>query len=129
MKNKTLMVLMSLIVALNTGCASYFVRDAWVDAQQKKAVRVEANGQQVMVGLDIGAISYLSDNWPMALSAAVVDAGVLYGGYVLVDKLVINNSDTRSTSATSGRDSNIISIDGNNNNVRLSGDATTTTTP
>lgn len=84
----------------NTGCATYITHKNWVEAKKAKAVRIDANGEHVLVGVDITAVSYVKENWVVALGAAVVDAAAAYGAYRLVDSI-----------------ENAINISGDNNTV------------
>ena len=129
MKRNILLVLLGMAMLLNTGCASYFVKQNWNDAQAKKAVRVEADGERVMVGLDLGALSYLKDNWPAALAAGVVDAGMGYGLYLGAKQISQGNSGSGDTTTSSGRDTTTINVSGNGNTVNTRGDTSTTKTP
>ena len=125
MKSKILLVLVGVAVLMNTGCASYQIKQNWNEAQTKKAVRVEADGERVMVGLDLGALPYLKEQWPAALGAGVVDAGIGYGLYRGAKSLTSGGSGGDSTTS-SGRDSTSINISGDGNTVNHKGDSTTT---
>ena len=127
MKRNILIGLLGVAMLLNTGCASYLLKQNWNDAQAKKAVRVEADGERVMVGLDLGALSYLKDNWPAALGAGVVDAGLGYGLYLGAKQISQGGSGGDSTTS-SGRDTTSINISGDGNTVNTKGDTTSTKT-
>lgn len=110
--------LLVFMTALNTGCVSYYAHKNWKEAQDKKAVRVEADGETVMVGVDMLQLSYLKDNWKVALGAGVVDAVLLYYTYDWVDSL--NDS-----SSSSGNRNNEVNISGNSEssiNISIVGD-------
>lgn len=112
------------VLFLNSGCASYMAKQSWNDAQQQKAFRVEADGSQVMVGVDLTKMSYLKDNWPMAVGAGVIDAGLLYGAYSLYDE-VSDSSSGNSPKQSAGRDNTSVSVTGDGNTVQIRGDAST----
>ena len=100
--NKLILVLISFNLLLNTGCATYITHKNWVEAKKEKAVRIDADGEHVLVGVDITAISYVKENWAVALGAAVLDAATAYGAYKLVDNI-----------------QNAINISGDNNTVYI----------
>jgi hypothetical protein len=110
-------------VLTNSGCVSYYAHRNWKEAQEKKAVRVEADGEAVMVGVDLTQITYLKDNWKIALGAGVVDAVLLYYTYDWVDSL-------NDGSSSSGNRNNSVTISGNDESsisVNISGDSSTDT--
>jgi hypothetical protein len=84
------------MLIVNTGCVSHFAHKNWSEAQQRKAVRVEADGETVMVGLDLTAGEYFRDNWGIAIAAGLADAAIIYGGYRIVDGIIneVNGSST-----------------------------------
>ena len=128
---KIIMIGMLAILLMSDGCVSYLAKSSWNDAQKAKAIRVEADGSTVLVGFDISNMAYLKDNWPTALGAAVVDAGLLYGTYYLVDQINNNgdNSGNNQENPTNvGRDNTTVSITGDGNTVQVRGDESNTGT-
>lgn len=105
MKSIILIALAALILN-STGCVSYYAHKNWKEAQEKKAVRVEADGETVMVGVDLLQTTYLRDNWMIALGAGVADAVLLYYTYDWVDSL-------NDGSSSSGNRNNEVNISGN----------------
>jgi len=127
MKKIVLLIMACFVMFSTTGCATYLTKQAWNDAQEQRAVRVESDGSQVMVGLDVTTLTYLKKNWPMALLAGVVDAGLVYGAYVAVEELEGGDSgESDSTSVSSaGRDTTTINVEGDGNTVQVRGDEST----
>jgi len=127
-----LIVLTGYLLFTNVGCVSYMAKQSWNDAKEQQAVRVEADGTAVMVGVDLTAMEYLSDNWPIALGAAVLDAGLLYGTYLAVDE-ISNSSDSddedKRGDSDAGRDNIYISLEGDGNDIQVKGDTSTIGTP
>jgi hypothetical protein len=131
MKNLYIITLLTSVLLLNSGCATYMAKKHWNKAQQENAIRVEADGEQVMVGVDLTAMTYLKDNWKWAVPAAVLDAAVIYGGYQVYEGLT-DDSDTKvdyvdgqnSSSGTGGRDGTAITVNGDGNTVQVRGDET-----
>lgn len=121
MKKTLLYTVFTGILLLNTGCVSYMAKQNWNEAQKVNAVRVEADGQQVMVGLDLTKLTYLKDNWPVAVGAGILDAGLAYGAYYVLDDLTSSSSDSGSRQST-GRDASNVSISGDGNTVQIRGD-------
>lgn len=116
-------VLFVLAMMLNTSCVSYYAHRNWTEAQEKKAVRVEADGEQVLVGVDVTQMTYLKDNWKIALGAGVVDAVLLYYTYDWVDSL-------NDGSSSSGNRNNSVNISGNDESsisISISGDSSSET--
>ena len=106
------------VLALNSGCVSYYAHRNWKEAQEKRAVRVEADGEQVLVGVDLTQMAYLKDNWKIALGAGVADAVLLYYTYDWIDSL-------NDGSSSSGNRNNTVTISGNDESsisVNISGD-------
>lgn len=117
---KFIILVFSIFMIVNTGCVSRYVHSNWKEAKEKQAIRVEADGQQVMVGVDVTALAYIKENPGMATLAAVADAGLAYGAYRLGQELF----DTGSKS-TSNQRNNDINISGNQSssiNINISGD-------
>ncbi len=120
------------IIGLNTGCATYMAKKHWNEAQEAQAVRVEADGNQVMVGVDLTAMTYLKDNWQWAVPAAILDAGLIYGAYVAYDEITDDGGNTTvnqdpaqaGSEASGGRDGTAITVVGDGNNVQVRGDET-----
>lgn len=125
MKKTVLISMIGFILFLNSGCATYLAKQSWNDAQERKAIRVEANGDQVMVGLDLTSLSYLKSNWPMALGAGILDVGLIYGTYYALDELSNSGSSDNGSRQTAGRDSSSVSIKGDGNTVQIRGDEST----
>jgi hypothetical protein len=130
----SLILLMSLLY--NTGCASYMAYDRWQTAKENDAVIIQANGQEVRVGVDLLALDYLKEEWPMAIGAAVVDGVLFYGTYKLYDNnFGSSGGGSSSDSSTdiriqseSGRDTSIVINGGDGNMFGEQGDTTDTTT-
>lgn len=116
---KKLLIYFSIIcIILNSGCVSYYAHKNWKEAQEKRAVRVETDGEAVMVGVDLNQITYLKDNWKIALGAGVADAVLLYYSYDWIDSL-------NDGSSSSGNRNNTVSVSGNSESsisINISGD-------
>jgi hypothetical protein len=74
-------------LALSQGC-TMIAKKSWDDARTRSAVRVEADGQQVLVGVDLLSLDYLKDNWKVAVPAAIVDGFVLYKGVTWLEEKI-----------------------------------------
>lgn len=116
-------IIFASLMLLNTSCVSYYAHKGWKEAQEKKAVRVETDGEAVMVGVDLFQTTYLKDNWKIALGAGIVDAVLLYYTYDWVDSL-------NDGSNSSGSRNNEVNISGNSESsisVSIIGDSDTDT--
>jgi hypothetical protein len=122
MKKHLLIAFLSCVLVVNSGCATYVAKKQWNTAQEAQAVRVEADGNQVMIGVDLTAMNYFKDNWPVAIGAGVVDALLLYGTYELADELSSNGSSRGGPSSDGGRDATSITVNGDGNTVQVRGD-------
>lgn len=112
------------MLLISTGCATYFTKQHWNEARKREAVRIEADGTQVLVGVDLTALAYLKDNWKWAVPAAVIDGVLIYQTYQWVDGL------NDSGGSGSGNRNNSVSISGNSESsisVSISGDTTSDT--
>jgi hypothetical protein len=92
-------------------------KTSWDDARAQDAVRIEADGNQVLVGVDLLSTEYLKDNWKWAIPAAIIDGVLIYGTYELVSDIT---DDGGSGGSKSGRDNTSVEINGNQNNVTVS---------
>lgn len=131
MKNIYVITLLTSVLLLNSGCATYMAKKHWNEAQHQDAVRVEADGNQVMVGVDLTAMTYLKDNWKWAVPAAVLDAALIYGTYEVYNELSEDDSSDidyvdgqNSSTASGGRDGTAITVNGDGNTVQVRGDET-----
>lgn len=122
MKNMLLVIVLGLFLLSNTGCVSSMIHSNWKEAQQMKALRVEADGDQVVVAVNLSTLAYLKDNWPAALGAGIMDAGLAYGAYVALDTLTVNNNNNDE------RHNTIIVVNGDGNIITIYGDGTNTST-
>jgi len=108
--NKLIVILLLGVSLIGNGCVSHAVHKNWVKAKQAQAVRVEANGEQVLVGIDVTAGEYLRDNWGVAIAAGLADAALIYGGYRAVtaisDELTGDSNDSFGDNNAPGRDDN-----------------------
>lgn len=96
------------VLLFQTGCASFLAHRNWVEAQERKAMRVSTDGETVFVGVDLTAMGYLRDNWPMALGAAVVDGVLFYGTHKLYDS---NFRSSSGGSSNNSRDETNINVE------------------
>jgi hypothetical protein len=120
--------LFTLFVLANfTGCATYVAKQSWDEARARDAIRVEADGEQVLIGVDLLSTDYLKDNWKVALPAAVVDGFLIYQTYQWVDDQNSSGGGGSSSPDFTARDTNSISISGDGNSVSVTGDTVTTT--
>lgn len=107
-------IVLSLIFCalLQTGCATYFAKKHY-DETAPKAIRVEADGNSVAVGVDLLSMEYLQDNWKVALPAAIVDGFLIYKGAEWVRNATSGGRDVnqRNNSVNvSGNDDSYITI-------------------
>lgn len=112
-------------VLFNSGCATYVAKKQWDKAQEQKAVRIEADGNQVLVGVDLLSMDYLKDNWKWAIPAAVVDGLIIYQSYQWIDDI----SNGSSGDSSGNQRNNSVNISGNNESsisISISGDSSTT---
>lgn len=124
------------VLFFQSGCASYIAYNRFQEAQAERAIFIDADGQEVRVGVDFMALDYLKSNWPMALGAAVVDGVIFYGAYKLYDNNFgssssgsSSNRDSFNVNANSGRDTTIIITPGDGSSgTSDQGDTTTTST-
>lgn len=108
----------------SAGCVSNIAHKSWQEARMQEAIRVETDGEQVFIGVDLLSMDYLKDNWKVAVPAAVADAGILYLGYEGVKYIAdeLNNSGGDNNSVTG----DTITITGNRISVAISKDTITT---
>ena len=125
---KYVLTIMLMSIPFATGCASYMAKQKWDNARQAQAVQVQADGQGVMIGVDLLSMDYLKDNWKWAIPAAVADAAILYGAYEAVNDVVDSGGSTGGDSQKVGRDNATLNIIGDKNavNVEITGDSTST---
>ena len=113
------------VIGFNSGCATYIAKKQWDKAQEQQAVRIEADGNQVLVGVDLFSLDYLKDNWKWAIPAAIVDGLIIYQSYEWIDDL-----SSKSDNSTGNQRNNSINVSGNSESsisISVSGDSTTTT--
>jgi hypothetical protein len=117
--NYFIIALIAIGMSLNTGCVSMWAHKNWKEAQQKKAVRVEADGEAVFIGVDLTAGNYLKENFGVALAAGFADAALIYGSYTVLNDMFgegsganggRNSTSDGNASRDSDNDSNNISI-------------------
>jgi hypothetical protein len=88
-----------------------------------RAVALDNGGAGI--GLDVSNMQALGKHPFRQIGAAILDAGMLYGGYVGVKSL--NDSSSNDNDKNAGRDNNDININGSGNNVNV-GDQTSNET-
>jgi hypothetical protein len=113
------------IMILNSGCASYYTHSRWESAQKENAFRVRLSENGGEVGVDLTKLNYLKENTGPAIGAALVDAGLAYGAYMIIDRNVNSSSDSsrdNTRMGTNGRDGIYVRIDGDGNSVDVRGD-------
>lgn len=115
MKKFTSIVTLSTIILISlmsSGCMSYMVMENSKKEIKRSRSAIQAqdlgNGA-VGIGFDVGNLEALKEHPWKQLGAAIVDAGLLYGGYVAVKEL-----DDDSGSSSDKSDNNII-VNGNGN--------------
>jgi hypothetical protein len=116
-------MILSAIIGLNSGCATYIAKKHWDQAREQKSIRIEADGSHVLVGVDLLSLDYLQDNWKIAIPAAIVDGIIIYQGYKWID-------DTLSDNDSSNQRNNSVNISGNSESsisVNIGGDTSTRT--
>lgn len=114
------------VIGFNSGCATYIAKKQWDKAQEQQAVRIEADGNQVLVGVDLFSMDYLKDNWKWAIPAAIVDGLIIYQSYEWIDDI----ADGGGNSSSGNQRNNNISVSGNSESsisISVSGDSTTDT--
>jgi len=118
-KNATLTLVISALAVMQTGCASLIAKKYYDDDRRSNPIRVEADGQSVMVGVDILSTEYLADNWKVAIPAAILDGIIAYKTYdLLSDKLTGGGKESQRN--------NEVNISGNDQssiNINISGDS------
>lgn len=85
MKN-TILKLITLVTiitfsSITTGCVSMWSHSQWKEAKSKQAIKVQADGEQVLVGVDVTALDYVKENPGIATLAALADAALIIGTY------------------------------------------------
>lgn len=119
---KTISGMMLLTILLvNTGCVSMWTHKNWKEAKQKQAVRVEADGETVFVGVDLTAGTYLKENFGIAVAAGLADAALVYGSYTVLTDMFDSGSgnDGGGNSTTDGNASRDSDNDSNNINITI----------
>ena len=94
---KKLIVLIAMIIAvcLNSGCATYLVNER---AKTQMAVRamqlsgMQGDNQAVGIGIDFNRLEAFKADPLMHFGAAILDAGLIYGGYSLVETMQEDDS-------------------------------------
>lgn len=117
---KILSTILVVLALVNTGCVSRYAHSQWKDAKEKQAIRIEANGEQVMVGVDVTALTYIKENPGVATLAALADAGIAYGVYRLGQEVF--DSGSKSSSNQRNNDINISGNQSSSININISGD-------
>lgn len=121
MKNILKYVSIALFIAtLNSSCVSMWTHNQWKEARAKQAVRVTADGDQVLVGVDVTALDYVKENPGIAAVAAIADIGIAYGTYTVAQDLLNAGGD-----GSDSQRNNDINVSGNQNSsvsVIISGD-------
>jgi hypothetical protein len=112
-------ILMLGLVMTSQGCVSKLAHNSWQEAQVRRAVRVEADGEQVLVGVDLLSMDYLKDNWMVAIPAAIADGAILYYSYEALNGLrdSINKDDQPSSRGDGSTTLILNSSQGNTINV------------
>lgn len=112
-----------LVLGFNSGCATYLAKSSWAEARQKQAVKIDADGNRVLVGVDLTNLAYLKDNWPKALGAGIIDAGLIYSAYYMYEEINDSGSSrNKRPNQNIGRDSTSVSLTGDGNTVLIRGD-------
>lgn len=119
-----IIVMLSVLVSL-TGCASYLSYEASKNEIKKnriyasgdeKAIKAFAVDGGAGVAINVNALDALTEHPIRQLGAAILDAGLVYGAKVLVDKYEEDNSNKDKTV--------VIQNSGDNNNINVNtGDA------
>ncbi|MFH0907183.1 MAG: hypothetical protein V1929_00270 [bacterium] len=71
------------VLGLCNGCASYLVMKS--SEQEVRAIKATQLDGGAGIGIDISAVQALTEHPFLQLGAAVVDAGLIYGGYRVLD--------------------------------------------
>jgi hypothetical protein len=121
---KYIKIMLLFMLLLNSGCMSVMSKRSWNGAQETKAVRIEADGNQVMVGIDLTTISYIKEHPFRATAAALADGAIGYGLYKGLEALNDDSESSRrgdqGSNNNTGRDN--ITINGDNNEVTTGSD-------
>lgn len=119
---KKIIVLLVGCMLVNVGCVSMWTKKSWERAQKANAVRVEADGEAILMGVDLTAGAYLADNWGPAIAAGLADAAIIYGVYWganevmdTLDDRVGNGDGPSSVEGDAGNNDN----DSNNINITI----------
>ena len=132
MKRISKVLVMVLVLAgflMSSGCASYLV---YKDSQKKVAYRhavaakndvaikaIELGNGGAGIGIDVTALDSLTEQPFMQFMAAILDAGIIYGGYRGVEAASGSSSGKGDTSTTINGDRNTVTV--------VNGDSSTTT--
>jgi hypothetical protein len=108
-----------LLLTINSACVSMWSHKNWKEAKQQQAVRVEADGETVFVGVDLTAGAYFKDNFGIALAAGLADAALIYGSYTVLNDMFgegsgANGGRNSTTDGNASRDS-----DNDSNNISI----------
>ena len=128
MNNYFKIVIICTIAIMFSGCASYMVyknseqkvaaRKAFARGDQAAIKAIQLGNNGVGIGIDVSNWETLKEQPLLQLGAAILDAGMIYGGYKGVESLNEDSSDHGTT----------ININGDKNNTTIvNGDGNTTT--
>lgn len=116
MKKTTLKLIALLtVIAFTNGCVSMWTHSQWKEAKAKQAVRVQADGEQVLVGVDITALDYVKENPGMATLAAIADAALIIGTYSVAQDALDVGGDSGNDGGNNNTDDGGAGRDNNDN--------------
>ena len=90
-------ILFIFIMLSQSGCASYLLHKSWATAKKESAIVISSDGSTSYVGVDIGALEYIKENWPLATVAAIMDGFAIYKGADIVKDELFDDENRRDT--------------------------------
>lgn len=119
MKSSYVITILMACMFLNIGCVSMWTKKNWEQAQKSKAVRVEADGDTVLMGVDLTSGSYLKDNWGPAIAAGIADAFLVYGAWWGVNEVMDAVDDTGGGDGNRTGEGDAGNQDNDSNNINI----------
>ena len=144
LENKKILqfIVAALMIPLVAGCLSQNVLEG---SRQRVALRkanqienpvkrdraikaIDLGDGGVGVGIDVTNMEALKERWALQLGAALGDAGMIYGGYLLLDELEKELNDSNTTFADGPNGGGAGGNNSGNDTIIVNGDGNITTT-
>lgn len=119
----TCLTITLMIMLCGSGCVSYVAKQSWDKNEKVSAVRVQADGSRVMVGVDLGNLRYIKEHPFRATAAGVADGVIGYAVYKGVRELT-DSGGSDSGYQDAGRDTTSVNVQGDGNTIQIRGDET-----